>query len=405
MFLKRCCGFVFLVLFSVPVGAEDAIDLKSVYNLGPALSKVYQVPEGAVSLGAYAELYYINFADSSPSQNRDIMNAFRFVPIIGYNFSDKIVANAELEIEHGMVSGTAAPGNISGRGGYVAIEFLYLDFLLSKEINLRAGSMLVPSGLVNEIHEPPTFNGVLRPEVEREIIPSTWYDVGVGIHGEMKDLSYRAYLLNGPDVALFTDGSGGIKSMRQRGARAISEDFATVMRVDYDFGNSFSLGGSVYHGQADQQRLTDGDVVITLYDIHSTADLFGFNIKALYAQTEIYGADKINKFRGISGSTGTAVLQAGGYFEVARNILPLFVETHQQLSAFARFEFYDTHKEVPQGYVKNPAYDRTTLTLGLTYKPENKVVVKTDYSFRDDARDNSVGKPSDLFNLGIGFMF
>ncbi|MDI6757773.1 MAG: hypothetical protein QME32_07115, partial [Endomicrobiia bacterium] len=169
-----------MFIASAGANAQETMDLKSLYNLGPALSKVYQVPEGAVSLGAYAEVYYINYASKD---SRDLANAYRMVPIIGYNYSDKIIANAELEIEHGMASGTSAPGNTKDRGGYIAIEFLYLDFLMNKNFNLRAGSLLLPVGLINETHEPPTFHGVRRPDVEGEIIPTTWYDVGAGFHG------------------------------------------------------------------------------------------------------------------------------------------------------------------------------------------------------------------------------
>lgn len=404
MFLKSIVSvLLFSTLFQSDVFGQEQFDLKSVYGMGPALSKVYQVPEGNVSFGAYAELYYINYAEDAPSKTRDIMNAYRFVPIIGYHFNEWIVANAELEFEHGMVSGTTSPGNVSGRGGYAAIEFLYIDFLLSKGFNIRSGLMLVPVGIVNEIHEPPTFHGVLRPEVEREIIPSTWYDTGVGIHGEFNNLKYRAYLLNGPDMALYSEGSGGIKSMRQRGARAISEDFAGVVRLDYQT-SLINIGGSVYHGGADQQRLTDGNVDITLAEVHTKLNVYGMEIRALYAATNVSGADKLNTFRKIS-STGIGSVQLGWYVEVSYNILPLFLQTDHYLAPFVRYEKYDTHAQVPDGYSRNPAYDRTTTTVGLTYKPDSKVVVKADYSIKDDARDNAIAKPSNLFNLGIGFMF
>lgn len=382
---------------------DDRMDLKSLYNLGPALSKVYQVPEGAVSLGAYAEMYYINYASKD---SRDVANAYRMVPIIGYNYSDKIIANVEIEIEHGMVSGNSSPGKDSGRGGYVAVEFLYLDFLMSKNLNLRAGTLLLPVGIINEIHEPPTFHGVLRPEVEREIIPTTWYDVGAGFHGTAGGFDYRAYVVNGLDIELFTDGSGGIKSMRQRGARASAETFAAAGRVDYNLGPNSKVGAAVYGGRADQNRLDGAEVSITLSEIHAAGTIGPVEIRTLLAATSVGGADKLNAYKNLAAGSdkGIGGAQRGGYLEAALDLFAVAGGAGRQdyLAAFARAETYDTHAEVPSGYTRNPSYERSALTVGLTYKPEPKVVAKADYTVRSSA---AAAKPSDSLNIGIGFMF
>jgi hypothetical protein len=328
------------------------------------------------------------------------------VPIIGYNYSDKIIANAELEIEHGMVSGASSPGKDSGRGGYVAIEFLYLDFLMSKNFNLRAGSLLLPVGLINEIHEPPTFHGVLRPEVEREIIPTTWYDVGAGFHGTAGRFDYRAYVVNGLDIALFTDGSGGIKSMRQRGARASAETFAAAGRLDYNVGADWMAGVSVYGGRADQNRLDGIQVAVTLAEAHAKGSVGPVEIRTLLAATSIAGADKLNVYKNLSAGSdkGIGSVQRGGYFEAALDLFAVAGTAGRRdyLAAFARTEMYDTHAEVPSGYARNPSYERSALTVGLTYKPEPKVVAKADYTARNSA---GAAKPSDSLNIGIGFMF
>ena len=53
-------------------------------------------------------------------------------------------------------------------------------------------------GFINEIHEPPFYHGVIRPEVEQRIIPTTWREGGVGIFGTLAPgLDYRCYVLNG----------------------------------------------------------------------------------------------------------------------------------------------------------------------------------------------------------------
>ena len=55
--------------------------------------------------------------------------------------------------------------------------------------------LLMPVGIINERHEPPVFYGVERPLVETVIIPTTWFEVGAGVHGELgRGWRYRAYL-------------------------------------------------------------------------------------------------------------------------------------------------------------------------------------------------------------------
>ena len=56
-----------------------------------------------------------------------------------------------------MVTGTGGKGEIE-------LEQAYLDFLIDRRFNVRAGQILVPVGLINERHEPPVFHGVQRPE-------------------------------------------------------------------------------------------------------------------------------------------------------------------------------------------------------------------------------------------------
>ena len=59
--------------------------------------------------------------------------------------------------------------------------------------------MLVPMGIINEYHEPTTFNGVERPLVEKYIVPTTWREIGAGVTGNIipASIKYQAYIMNG----------------------------------------------------------------------------------------------------------------------------------------------------------------------------------------------------------------
>jgi len=142
-------------------------EYKSLYGMGPAASKVYTVKRG-LSIGGYAEGYYSKFVEDKTRSNRDSADFLRAVLYFGYKFNDWILFNSEIEFEHASTAATK-----SSSSGEVSVEFAYLDFLLSEYANARAGVVLIPMGFLNEMHEPNTFFGVLRPEVETRIIPST----------------------------------------------------------------------------------------------------------------------------------------------------------------------------------------------------------------------------------------
>ena len=50
--------------------------------------------------------------------------------------------------------------------------------------------MLVPMGIVNEYHEPTTFNGVERPSMDKSIVPTTWREIGAGVTGKFDEVSF-----------------------------------------------------------------------------------------------------------------------------------------------------------------------------------------------------------------------
>ena len=79
--------------------------------------------------------------------------------------------------------------------------------------------LLVPMGIINERHEPPVFHGVERPFVDTVIIPTTWFEGGAGVHGEVgRGFRYRAYVM-APLNALEFSADEGIRNGRQKGSR------------------------------------------------------------------------------------------------------------------------------------------------------------------------------------------
>jgi hypothetical protein len=369
-------------------------EYKSQFGLGPAASEVYRVNRG-LSIGGYGEMFYTNYSGDKGSK-KDQIDLVRAVLYAGYKFNDWIILNNEIEFEHGTT------GSGDEEKGEVSVEFSQLDFLLNPAANIRAGLMLMPMGFINEIHEPTTFHGNRRPDVERFIIPSTWRELGAGLFGEIvPGLQYRMYAVNGLNAKEFT--SQGIRDGRQNGSKALGENFAFTGRMDYamPFAPGLLVGASAFLGDAGQDQLYQGrkiDAFTQLYEGHLQWYYRGFEFRALGAWGHIGDAAALSAAKGETiGSENY-----GWYTEAAYDVMPwLWKESTQYLAPFFRYEQYDTLAAVPTGFDKDGSYDRWIYQAGLTYKPIPNISVKLDYRNIHSAD----GQQPDEVNLGVGFIY
>ncbi len=379
------------------------------YGLGAAASKVYRSNAG-VSIGGYGEMLYQNFgsggeeeeaADLRASEEEeeeeeshtDSIDLLRAVLYTGYKFNDRVIFNSELEVEHANTE----------KGGEVEIEFAYLDFLSRPSFNVRAGLMLMPVGLVNELHEPTAFLGARRPDVDRVIIPTTWSEAGAGIFGDVGRFSYRAYLVSGMNSEEFS--GSGIREGRQAGANALASDFAVVGRLDYHPAAGVIVGGSLYTGNSAQGRETpDGrsfDARVTLGEVHVDAKMRGVLLRGLWASGSIGDAAEINLANGLAGHDSVGKEFGGWYAEAGFDLASVMALGDDSLIPFLRYESYDTQKSVPTGDSRDPEHDASVLTTGFSWKPIPQTVIKVDYQNRDNAENTAV----DQFNVALGYVF
>lgn len=388
--------------------AAEPQDLKGRSGMAPAASKVYESRPGKVSIGGYGETVFHGPSkrrqDAGPSNEKKQADNLRAVLYAGYKFNDWILLNSEIEFEHG---GTGEGGEVRGEA---AVEQAYLEFKFSRALGVRAGHVVVPLGLVNEIHEPTTFHGVDRPSVERFIIPSTWHENGVGLFGEFGPVSYRTYLMAGLNAVSSADpaadgftASGGIRGGRTEGSNSFAEDLALASRVDIQPLTGVKAGMGLFLGEADQGRATFS-VPVTLWETHAAAEWRGASLKALYAQGRIGNADALNSAQGFTDAARNSVGREffGGYVEGAFDVLTLVRENQgQAFSPFVRYERYDTQAETPSAFSKNPANSRVEYALGATYKPIAQVAVKLDRQWKRNQARTGV----DQWNLGLAYIF
>ncbi len=145
----------------------------------------------------------------------------RGIVYFGYKFNEHFVFNSEIEFEHSTTS----------KSGSASVEFAYVDYLYRPGFNIRGGLLLVPMGLINEIHEPTTFLGAKRPETERGSSPRPGGRTASVRTGISPASPIASYVMNGLDASGFS--AAGLRGGRQKGSKAKAEDFAWVGRVDW----------------------------------------------------------------------------------------------------------------------------------------------------------------------------
>ena len=375
---------------------------RGAFGMAPAAGKVYTINQG-VSIGGYGEVLYQGYAGTK--ENGDAsgktakLDAYRGIIYVGYKFNDKVLFNSEIEIEHGS----------TGLAGSASLEFAYLDYKLTDNFGLRAGLLLVPVGITNEVHEPPVWLGTIRPRSENKIIPTTWRESGFGFFGETDAFSYRAYLVNsldgigGGSAGSKGFSSSGLRGGRQKGSKAIAENFSAVGRVDYTGTPGLMIGTSLYTGdQGHNSDLNGREVSIgtTIWEGHIKYQGRGFDIQALTALASVDNADKLNEMKGLTGSGSVGEKMSGWYAQLGYDLL-FSSASEQALLPYVRYEAVNTQVDVPSGYSSSGSKDFNVTTIGLAWKPIGYTVLKTEYEIHSNESSSGINQ----FNVAIGWLF
>ncbi len=346
----------------------------------------------AVTVGAYGEVTY-----NQPQGDNGELDVQRLVLLFGYKFNEKTQFVSEIEVEHVEE---------------IFVEQAFVNYAVGDNVSLRGGLMLVPMGIVNEFHEPTTFNGTERPAVDNVIVPTTWREIGVGVTGRFPTISlgYQAYVFNGfkstvsdgeDGITGFLKGSSGLRGGRQKAIKSTVDSPTFASKLDYYGIPGLRLGLSGYFGQTqaadDIEEMEGANIGIAMlgFDARYAYQRFTARGQFIYASlsdTEAYNVNTGNDL-------GSALM--GYYAELAYNLLPLTKQ--QRLFVFGRFEQYDTHADTAGDLMRNETYDRTDITTGLSYHIAPGVVLKGDYQFRSNAAEDV--EVDDRLNFGIGVWF
>lgn len=342
--------------------AEATISAVEQISLAPAASS-------KTTLGGYGEVHYNNLEKDDGSGDKNEVDFHRFVLFTSHQFTDSIRFFSELEVEHSIAG--------DGQVGEVELEQAFIEWDISANQSAKAGLFLMPIGIINETHEPNTFYGTERNNVEKYIIPATWWEAGAALNGELaQGLSYDIAAHSG---LFMDDGEYKPRDGRQKVGKAKADDMAFTGRLKYTAIPGLELAAS-FQRQNDVRQGEGEGISGTLIETHLAWQKNDFQLRALYAAWDFDTA--------INDIKQGADEQTGFYIEPSYKLT-------DKIGVFARFSEYDN----TAGSSVDSAVEQ--FDIGINYWLHPNVVFKMDYQ----DQDNNSGTGSDGFNIGVGFSY
>ncbi|MBI9033034.1 MAG: hypothetical protein JEZ03_01045 [Bacteroidales bacterium] len=354
-----------------------------------------------VQIGGYGQIDY-NQPLTKDVHDNGTLDVHRLVMLFGYHFSSKTSFVTELEFEHVKE---------------VYVEQAFINHRFNQYFNLKAGLILVPMGIINEYHEPTTFNGVERPNLDKNIVPTTWREIGAGFTGRIDEISlkYQAYVMNGFNG--YAEGTGKFRSKdalrkgRQKGAESFMSSPSLSAKVDWYGLKGLRVGLSGYSGKSqsdlfdgldmnDNAAMTQADssvVGVNMVGLDARYQIKGFQFRGQYILANISNTDQYNTLTGKDMGS-----QIGGYYaEIGYNVLNSF-ETEYEFTPFVRYEKYNTQMAMAGDAVANDVNNKSEIVVGFGWKLAKGAVLKADYQLTKTAASDDYTKQ---INFGVGIWF
>jgi hypothetical protein len=369
-----------------------------------------------LSLWGYGEVYYTHPTHNDLTQ----FDLARAVFGIGYRFNDTTVFNSEFEVEHSVAS--------ADDKGEFEVEQFYVDHQLTPWASIKGGLFLMPFGLLNEHHEPTNYYGVQRNFVETLVIPSTWREGGLGLHGNTEiglnwdvgvttGLDLNGWSINPEDplyrtaLDLEDNDIAPMQATHQELSLANAHHLSQYVSLNYSGVPGLLAGAAIFSGDAVTPTLPLGLPTsrVTLWEGHARWTPGAAEISAVYARGRISNTAPFN-FANAGASNPLPSEFLGYYLQAAYTV---WEHESYRLAPFARWEHFDmgaSYEGIPPGFSTVPAglasdglpwpqpRDRV-FTVGANFYITPKVVFKIDYQTFD------INKDFTRFDLGLGLAF
>ena len=358
-------------------------------------------PERNLFIRLYGEIDYTKKYSEGIKHN-GIFEARRMVPVIGYQFSKKLQFTTEIEIEH---------------GNQIFVEQAHLKYQIGSQLFIRSGMMVVPMGIINENHEPTSFYSVLRPEMDRVIIPTTWRELGAGVQGRLNalGLSYQFLFFNGfksYDGSASLKSSSGLRGGRQKGLQSYLYGMPNQsLKLEYYNINNLKLAFTGYNGSTqstlfeglssdDEFAVAQADssvVNTTMLGLSVVYDWNSLHLRAQGVQTFISGVEAYNQF----AKTDLGKAMYGFYIELGYDLLNADTNKNK-LSIFTRYSLFDTQSKLASDESSTGIYKFQTYVLGFNWVPTQGIVYKIDFK---NKINTFTSESENVLAIGMGLWF
>jgi len=394
--MKNLFTFFMIVLVANVYGQD--MDSFNNYNKNSARTLI-ESKQGNLLMAAYGEVQFKQPFNKTTKYNGEF-NAERMVLLFGYKFNNKTTFISEIEIEDVKE---------------VYLEQAFLNYQAKPWLNVQAGLILIPMGIINEYHEPTIFNGVNRPQIANALIPTTWREIGAGITGNIPSaaLRYQLYGVNGLlsyNNGAQLQGEKPMRGARQKGSQSVMTSPDLSAKINYYGIKNFDIGLATYIGTTEStlynkvnrdssnlMKIADSSVI----GVRMLGFDFRFKRKQLQIRGELFYSAFLNTTEYNTFTKKDIGSSMFGYYIELGYDMAKVLHMKKKLVPFVRYSQYNTHNTVAPEISVNPKYKNEIITAGLGYFLDDNFVIKMDYEHYKNGNNAVVHQ----VNAGIGFWF
>ncbi|PIQ26477.1 hypothetical protein COW36_21745 [bacterium (Candidatus Blackallbacteria) CG17_big_fil_post_rev_8_21_14_2_50_48_46] len=323
-------------------------------------------------LGVSTYLHGYAVIDANAELSPATFDMHYFNIFVGANIKDLLIAEIQLEKEHG--------------GDDQQIRFGQLDIVASPLSIFRVGKFLVPIGSFNTYLYPEYINKMPdRPFAMQEVIPVSWGDVGVQVFGRYdfgidQNINYALYAINGLHDATETSSdsddaklsSGSLRKMRNNHIDK-NLDKGLGGRVGARLLPGLDLGFSAYTGATSN----DGKLRTSIFDFDLNYEVGNFDFKGEYAMA-------------LQGTGSGNITKQGFYLQGAYKVF-------NWLEPVLRYDMIN--------YSNSTAENKQRVSVGVNFYPFadtwSLFMLKTAYSYT--LQENNQTPHSLIAQAAMGF--
>ncbi len=305
---------------------------------------------------------------------------FHFNPIFLFKIEDKLMAEAEVEYEHG--------------GDEIVLEYAQLDYILHDYVTITGGKFLIPFGVFNNKLHPTWISKVPgRPLADDHVVPVDWSEAGVMASGGIpisgySKINYALYLSNGLEGPDLPNEGEDIRELRKEGddRDVLNNNKAVGGRLGIVPIKELEVGVSGYTGKYDDVPFPKRS--LNLYGVDAE-----FHYKDyLELRGEFNQADQEITDTLALDTTGFLV-KRGYYAQAALKLSPLAVSQLNPVEVVVRFSGQD---------FPGKAKDIQEVSPGVNYYVTNTGIIRLFYRFNLE-KENKVKNNQIILQYALGF--